>query len=445
MNLIPHNKNVHSKIIDSIKNMIIVSKYSLPYYGEFNLHINFKRSDSLPTCGVNVSSKGMNFYWNQQFLDEMDQKQVNFVVLHETFHLIFNHPRRTVTGQYDPKLANIAQDMIINHIIWDDINHDFVDIPKYADTEENRKFGSVDKNMALFVPKEYNGRLIFEDLYMWLRDKNDEYQNKQNQKSQEKSSDGDGQPDYGPYGKDPHDENGSIDSPSLDSIFKNMEKNDGQWMDSHIGDEVPEEYRDTIVKDIMDKLKARGLQSGSAEKTIGKLRKKRKDYLKEIKRSISNDIVGHIKTRTIIRPSRRGIFGVKGHKKITSKINVILDTSGSMTSEFERVLSYIYRHDIEINLIQCDTHVKSVATIKNKRSLEILKIKGLGGTTIQPAFNLVTDKYNMYNTVLLTDGATDSLDFSKVSGKTLIISSGKACPVSVDNGKIKQIVIEKTK
>jgi hypothetical protein len=71
-----------------------------------------------------------------------------------------------MAGQYDHKMANIAQDMIINHIIWEDINHNFVEIPK----DKNGK------NMALFVPKEYTGKLIFEELYEWLKEEKEKWQ-----------------------------------------------------------------------------------------------------------------------------------------------------------------------------------------------------------------------------------------------------------------------------
>jgi hypothetical protein len=47
--------------------------------------------------------------------------------------------------------------------------------------------------------------------------------------------------------------------------------------------------REAMVRDVMD-LSARGLSAGSIETTLNKLRKKRKDYLKEIKRAVSNMI-----------------------------------------------------------------------------------------------------------------------------------------------------------
>ena len=176
-------KNSHEKILNSINHMLIDTKYSLPYYGNFNLIIAFHENHNMPTAGVNMTTSGMNFYYNPKFIDRLSQKEVNFLTLHEDFHLLWDHPRRTISGVYEHSLANIVQDMIINHIIWQDISHNFVEIPK---NEEG-------KNMALFVPKEYDGRLIFEVLYTWLRDKRDEHKKNKEKQSDCQSCSGTGQ------------------------------------------------------------------------------------------------------------------------------------------------------------------------------------------------------------------------------------------------------------
>lgn len=500
-------KNIHEKLLAGIQTMLIDTKINLPYYGEFNLHINFVEQDSIGTCAVNVTSKGMNFFYSPKFLEDMSNKEVNFITLHEDFHLLFNHPRRTITGQYDHKLSNIAQDMIINHVIWEDIPHTFVEIPKSPDG----------KNMALFVPKEYTGKLIFEELYEWLKDEKEKWQKEQKKnsecqsckgsgkkdekgdkgekgKGQEKGDKGEGQPQdgqgegqekgegegegqpqdgkgdgegkgescpdcggtgneggkdssgkpsYGPYGQNPSKDGDSLDTWSKEQIFQDMENGSGEYLDKHIGDDVPEELREAMVKDVMERLAARGLAAGNIEQTLNKLQKKRKDYLKEIKRAVSNMIFGTVKQKTIVKPNRRQISGLKGNRKVKTKINCILDTSGSMGGTFERVLSYIYRNDIEVNLIEADTEVKWIENIKKKRQLETMVIKGLGGTMLQPAINLVADQFNDYNTVVLTDGYCDSLDLSKIKGKVLMISIGVKVPISRTNNKVKQIMVEK--
>ena len=496
-------KHIHEKLLNGIQTMLIDTKVNLPYYGEFNLHVNFHEQDSIGTCAINVTSKGMNFYYSPKFLENMSQKEVNFITLHEDFHLLFNHPRRTITGQYDHKMSNIAQDMIINHIIWEDISHSFVEIPKSADG----------KNMALFVPKDYTGKLIFEELYEWLKDekekydkekkdgkcKNDKCQScngsgkKQDQdqkgKGQEKSDqkgdgeqpgDGEGQeqgdgqgggqgkggdqsqescpdcggsgseggkdstgkPSYGPYGKNPGKDGDAIDTWSKEQIFENMENNNGEYLDKHIGDEVPEEMRDAMVKDVMERLAARGLASGNLETTLNKLRKKRKDYLKEIKRAVSNMIFGTVKQKTIVKPNRRQISGLKGARKVKTAINVILDTSGSMGNTFEKVLSYIYRNDIEVNMIQGDTDVKWVDKFMDKKKIERMVIAGHGGTVLQPSVNYVVEHFNKFNSVILTDGYCDTLDLSKLKGKVLIISIGVKVPIARSNGRVKQICVD---
>lgn len=465
-----HIKNIHEKLMESIQTMLIDTKVNLPYYGNFNLFVSFNERKDIDTCAVNMTAKGMNFYYNSEFLQNLSQKEVNFITLHEDFHLLWNHPKRTITGQYDHKLSNIAQDMIINHIIWEDIPHTFVEIPKDKDG----------KNMALFVPKEYKGKLIFEEIYEWLRDEKEKREKQQKKDGQCKScqgtgekQDGQGQPQdkqdgdgqgndpcddcggsgnqpgkdssggdsYGPYGKNPRNDSETIDTWSLDQILDNLDKNQGQYLDQHLGDEIPEEMRESIVKDAMERLQARGLEGGNIEQTLGKLRKQRKDYLKHIKRTISNELFGTTKTRTISRPNRRGIFGVKGNKKIKNKINCILDTSGSMGGTFERVLSYIYRNDIEVNLIEADTDVKWVESIKSKKKLESIRIAGLGGTMLMPAVKYVEDNFNQYNTLIITDGYCDSLDISKLTGNVLIISIGVDVPISKSNGKLKQIKV----
>ncbi len=492
-------KNLHEKLTQSIQTMLIDVTVNLPYYGNFNLFLNFHENNNMPTCGVNVTGKGMNFYYNSEFLNKMSQKEVNFITLHEDFHLLFNHPKRTISGQFNHKLSNIAQDMIINHIICEDIPDKYIEIPKDDDG----------RNMALFVPKEYTGSLIFEELYQWLRDKKEEHDKKKecknecqscggsgkkqdqgqtgkgDQESQDKNNgdngnqsqqngdgekddqnqDGNGQgegqqdcddcngtgkdqkndssgkPSYGPYGKDPKSDGGTIDTYSLDQMFDDLDNNEGQYLDSHMTDEVPEELRESMVKDAVERLKMRGLSSANIENTLNKLQKKRKDHLRYIKRCISNQMFGTKKTKTIQRPNRRQIFGVKGTRKIKSKVNVILDVSGSMHGLIEKVLNYIYKNEVEINLIQADTQVNAIENFKNTRKIESMKIIGYGGTVLQPSIEYTKQHFNQYPTLLLTDGYCDTLDLSGLKQPVLIITAGDKVPISKTNGKVKEIVV----
>ena len=533
------SSEIHKKLSDGIIEMI--TSYNLPYYGEFALFINFfesKNNPYLTTAGVNVTSSGMNFYWDRKFIENLPQPEINFLLIHEEFHILFDHIKRSVG--YDHRSANIVQDMIINQVIHDEIMKQqnlgtgpkpFISIPKDI----------FKKNSALFIPKEYKGEAIFEDLYEWFINKKREWQEKNkeqiqkmrkesgkcpkcgssmeqepNQKGEkEGDGEGDGEGDkekdgkekgqgkgkgqkdkngqnsdqegegngegngegesegngegesegngnkcpncghehsnnksrqgqkdisgndrYGKYGKN------DTECYSLDTIFEGEEREEQNTLDSHLPDNIPQELKREIVEGLMSKLKSRGLASGDVEAILNKLRKTKKDYLKEIKRAMSNHIFGSKKEKTIVRPNRRGIPGLKGSKKYKNEINVLLDTSGSMGGEFEKVLSYIFQNDIQMNLIQCDAQIQQVLKIKSKKELEKMKIRGLGGTTLQPGIDFMSDKknkINMYNTVILTDGYTDSLNFQLVKTKTLILSTATDCPISFDNGRVKQI------
>ena len=74
--------------------------------------------------------------------------------------------------------------------------------------------------------------------------------------------------------------------------FEGDEREEQNTLDAHLGDDIPQELKREIVEGVMSKLKNRGLNSGDVEAILNKLRKTRKDYLKEIKRTMSNHIFG---------------------------------------------------------------------------------------------------------------------------------------------------------
>ena len=423
-------------------------------------------SEVVEKASFTAYTDGVNKRYAKPFLETVEtEPKLRGLVLHENLHVALKQiPRGKDMFKESARLANMSADFVVNDIIANikgkvvGGNEPIVELP----------------DGALYDPMFHNWSM--REIYNYLK-KNCKGQGKgkgkgqgqgqgQPQKGQgggqgqgnqpggepcpdcdgtgnQGGKDSSGKPSYGPYGKNPKKDGEGLDTWSKEQIFQDMENGNGEYMDKHIGDDVPEEMRDAMVKDVMERLAARGLSAGNVETTLNKLRKKRKDYLKEIKRAVSNMIFGTVKQKTIVKPNRRQISGLKGNRKVKTKINCILDTSGSMGGTFEKVLSYVYRNDIEINLIEADTEVKWIENIKNKRKLETMVIKGLGGTILQPAIDLVADQFNEFNTVVLTDGYCDSLDLSKIKGRVLLISIGVKVPISRSNGKVKHIMVEK--
>jgi predicted metal-dependent peptidase len=470
-------QNTHKIIQDAILDMII--SYNLPYYGEFALYVAFIRDEAIKTMGININMNGTpNCFWNENFVNKQTDKSIRFLLVHEIMHLLFDHVKRSMG--YDAKLSNLVQDMIINQIIYEDIMYnEHIPLHDYLEMPKNR----LNHNSGIFVPKDYTGELIFEELYLWLKKKHEDWKHKNpdfaekylkkiidklqitsNKNNSDNNEDGDDEKDdeelivelnkrYGKNGKpfsnykNKNDENITIEPEmyDLDSFFEDLEVSKGLTLDEHLLNGVSDDVRKQIVERIMNTLKQRGLLSGREEKILNKLRKSEKDLLKDIKRSISNDILGVVKEKTILRANRRDIEGLKGKIKYNNIINCILDTSGSMKNEFEKVLSYIFHNDVIINLIQCDAEVQKQQLIKNKKELQKMTIKGLGGTTITPAINYIASdkKLNKCNTVILTDGCTDILDFKGIKGETVIITTAQE-PKVINNAKtVKQFVIKK--
>jgi predicted metal-dependent peptidase len=99
-----------------------------------------------------------------------------------------------------------------------------------------------------------------------------------------------------------------------------------------------------------------------------------------------------------------------------------------MSSEFVKILGYLLDIGSEINLVQCDTKIHEFKKITKNSQIKNIKIKGLGGTILQPGIDYFKDnKMGQYPLAILTDGYTDTLNLSGFP-KTIILYTEKECP-----------------
>lgn len=477
---------LHPKLSNFVETMLADFDLNYMFYGEFAQYINFIEEPSLPTMGVNVGKNGMNFYYNPKFIDGLSQEELNWGGLHEILHLMYNHPKRT-REHHEHWLANVAQDWIINDILDNDFS------------KNNKRFSTRIPN-TLVLPKEYanmvsegTAKLYFEDVYDWAVKKQEEYEEEKSKhgKNQSQSGESDAQDDTGQSnegktqddqgnqdgqgggnGEDKETQNGQGNqSQSKDGrpdangkypdgykskvekqmrdMFDRQKDNEEleQTFDRHMKNEIDDDIAQEIVNQVKEGLKARGLAKGNVEAVLGKLEQRRKDYLKEFKRAVQS-LYGKSLHGTYARPSRIGLSGIKGKKRKGQGITVLLDTSGSMYGEFEKALSYVFQRNLIINLIQVDTEVSNFETIDSMKRFKELRIKGLGGTLLQPGIEYVKNNKELHNMNLcvLTDGYCDNLDFTGIPGckKVLIVSTGVKVNAKASDGTvIKQILAEK--
>lgn len=383
----------------------IITNPLLDFWGEFALYITFQRDDKIPTAGVCIKNMKMMYYYNEDFVNSLNEKQLIYLHLHEILHLIRRHNERAVglNGLYH-NVANIAMDMLIN-----DTNMEFYS--EYIEEPGN----------AYYTPKEYDGEKIFEPLYEWLLQKKNKRDNgklKSDKEIQSQSQSGEGSGDENQSG------NGQGDIEIVSQQTADMIDSIQDYeFDIHLPNDVDDETAQSIVNEAIEGIKrSRGFTPSSVDEILNRFDKHKKNYIRLIQRSC-NYVKGFDKNPTFKRPSRRNIKGLKGKRRIGSVINVVLDVSGSMHGEIEKVIGILFRDGFQINLVQCDTQVQKHQIIRNKREFNRLKLKGFGGTILQPGIDYFRENFPQYNTCVITDGYCDDLDFTGFNRGLLVTTA----------------------
>ena len=85
-----------------------------PFFGNMATRLNIQAADEwLMTAAVD----GRNLFFNTQFFNAMDNKEIEFVIAHEIFHMVYDHLGRR--HDRNPMLYNIAADYIVNNELLD--------------------------------------------------------------------------------------------------------------------------------------------------------------------------------------------------------------------------------------------------------------------------------------------------------------------------------------
>lgn len=407
------------------------SKLNMGFYGYFFTRINFEEVNDDSTACVYVKGSRLYLRYNKSFIEKLSVKEVRFLLMHELSHLLFSHLNRI--GDRDMRKSNIVADMIINSTILSDFDDSF----KLIEGNYKLDNGSELEIPRLLIPREYKGRPIFEELYDWLQEETDKDKNEGGDQDSEDSQDGQGSgnseggSDNSGKGSD-NSKKGSSKSGESEEfktgkrLFKDIEEGkDVRGTDEH-GDlsKADKELMDSITKEIVEGLKNKGLVTSDIEQFLGKLTSSRKNNLKWILQNLSF-VLGEKVNQTWIKPNRYDIKGKKGENLIGTQLNVILDVSGSMYGLHEKVLNTVYQNGIACNIILADTEVKGFIQTKSKKDLQSIKLKGFGGTELQPAVEFIKARKDLkdINTLVLTDGYCDKLDFSGLKTRKMIITT----------------------
>ena len=93
-----------------------------PFFASLSRRINKQSSRAIPTAGVTVNKDTLQFemLYNPDFLGGLPEKQIKGVLIHEFYHLVFEHVTSRKPEGVPFLLWNIAADLSINCLIGKD-------------------------------------------------------------------------------------------------------------------------------------------------------------------------------------------------------------------------------------------------------------------------------------------------------------------------------------
>ena len=313
--------------IKSMQKRLLLSRMRIlcdhGFYGLLLMHMKFALDSRLETAATD----GTTIWFSPQFLAELADSELDFVMMHEIMHVVLRHCART--GERDNEQFNIACDIVVNSNILLSNNNRIESITL-------RKYGA---SMHL-TPDGNEGHLYTaEQVYEMLG------------KQQQASSDGRGKGSSGgkqsaggnrrtaPRGKSASQagqtSGGKTGSPSDSNTWDNHSR----W--SVTDDPAEEALWEKRLKDaceavrIRDPSNERGLLPLFAQRILEELRRPQTDW-----RTVLNDFVQEdITDYSFTPPDRR--FGESDfflpdyneREEIVSNILFMIDTSGSMSDQ----------------------------------------------------------------------------------------------------------------
>ena len=340
-----------------------------PYYGFFLLALNKIWNNKVPTAGVSKSGINYQLYINEEFWENLSEDHKIGLLKHELLHIAFGH--LTMYFKFsDKKLANVAMDMEIN---------------QYIDSQYLPEGGiNIDDYSELNLDYKAGCRYYYDKLLK---------------------------------GKDDKEQNGTSGSQKLDDLLDSLDSNSGGVPDHSTWEEFEN------VSEAEEKL---------MNKQVQRILQEAENQVKSRGGHVPAEIAGVIVIEEIIPPKfnwrnyiRRftgtstKIFTRKSRRKLNIRFNdnpglkikmrqkmlLAIDTSASVCDkelgEFMNEIYHIYKAGVDIDILQCDTVIRSNKPYKGKFELEVA---GRGGTDFDPVLKYYLENRQFTSLIYFTDG-----------------------------------------
>lgn len=318
---------------------------------------------------------GKNCYYGRAFVDSLSDAELRFLILHETYHMLFRH---LTSWQHlyeeDAQLANKACDYVINLMITDENKDGFATMPV---DDDGNYIGLLDEQYR----NMHEG-----DVYAALRKEKEN-----NPDQQEGEGEGDG------AGLDEHDWEGA------------------QEMSAEEQRELSREIDQAIRQGAL----TAGKVGGGGSLAVEQLLQPEVDWRAALREFITSTCRGNDDS-TWRRPSRRhmamGILRPSGSSEQVGELLIVPDTSLSMgqreltrcITEIKGVCDTVKPESVRV--LYWDTEVRGDELYGNgglpiEQLVQTTKPKGGGGTTISCVTDYIRDKgIKAQAVIVLTDG-----------------------------------------
>ena len=366
---------------------IVVARVGLllrhPFFGNMATRLRILAADDwLPTAAVD----GRNLYYNTQFFNAMNNKEIEFVVAHEILHMVFDHLGRREDRH--PMLYNIAADYKVNNLLVRDrigtkpsIVDCFQDFKYEADTSED----IYDK---LFEDAKEAGKELQELL---------EQLDQEGEMLDEHLDDGDGN---GEEGEEEKDANGN-------SVSKKRPK---------YSKEELKKIRDEIKEGMMTAAQAAGAGNtpGEVQRMIKELTEPKMNWREILQQQIQSVIKNDF---TFARPNRKswhtGAILPGQDFDETIDIAVALDMSGSIGNaqaqdflgEIKGIMDQYADYNIKVWCFDTKVYNEQDFSADGGEDLLNYEIFGGGGTDFMANWEYMKEKdYVPKKFIMFTDG-----------------------------------------
>ena len=384
------------------------------FIGAIARHGEYIISDSVPTAATN----GLDVWYNPDFVQTLNDRELRFVVIHEQFHKMFKHVfiLKNLRSR-DPLLANMAADYCINPMILaTDPNEINIALPR---DENGKVFCLIDDAFDKLSTIQ-----IFDILWKENQEEEEEEEGGEDCEGGIPSGDGSTPSDNGLSGQTTNAEDEINQGKYSQKIRERMGKNH----DDHIYDEITEDkelssrIEGELNRAIRQATQIAGEGGGNFVQQVKELMKVTtcwKDVLKEFMKT-------HVRgqgTTTFRRFNRKTIgsrlYLPSRQSKETGEVIVAIDASASCWSVVPQFLSEIQviAKDVKpqkIRLLYWDSEVEREEEYEKAEYntlIQSARPSGGGGTDPTCAYEYIHSRINsgVYTkpiscVIILTDG-----------------------------------------